>query len=564
MNKALRQLKISDIDFVTDSELNVLSATRSFYRFFNEPEEKVSLKKYLSEDEAEHVAAFLNGLKDEKEETGAFRFIVRDNPALCIFSAIKQGKSFSVHLIEFNYCRDLFEDYTKQLTEYKAVFNSIDLNYCVCDGKKIYIKNTKDSSKHLEVDEEGYRSFFEKNLSVDLNSEENRDISKAIIEDMMAGTGEKNYTFINTKGRKIIIRTTSAHGNVVAVVHSGRKTDFSEQAFIDTKDGLTGILNRKTVIGIARSKIEESKTPCSVIIIDVDKFKDFNDNFGHDFGDKVLVKAAEVIKNSVESFGFAGRIGGDEFFCVVDTVSEEDLRTITRNIKLGIQWSLSAGSTAGVVTCSIGIARFPENGTTYEELFKLADKCLYIAKNKGRNCYVIYKPEIHDKVIVNNEKKAAEILSGQLFKTEADFQLKILDSLNSKNFVLGDVLNMLLEYTNVSCITLYDKNFNVFKTAGKFIEDFRKEFFKKDYFKYYNQLGYLHLDNVNVFDTLSKETFDMYLKVNVASTLEIKLKDKEGKDCGLICFDVYKPARTFPKEKIIFALMCAQIISEKI
>ena len=92
-------------------------------------------------------------------------------------------------------------------------------------------------------------------------------------------------------------------------------------------------------------------------------------------------------------------------------------------------------------------------------------------------------------------------------------------------------------------------------------EDVRKSYFDlpiysdKNYMKYF-QNGFLHLDNTNVLDTLDKTLYEMYLCANVASTLEMY------KDDVLICYDILKPARTFKKEKIVFATMAAKMLQE--
>lgn len=112
---------------------------------------------------------------------------------------------------------------------------------------------------------------------------------------------------------------------------------------------------------------------------------------------------------------------------ILNTTEEEQIRKVTRSIRLGINWAVNTPELSSVVTCSMGVARSPLNATDYDSLFSLADKCLYIAKNKGRNCYIIYKPEMHDAVIIKNEADKPLKQAGMFYNADADAQRQILD-----------------------------------------------------------------------------------------------------------------------------------------
>ena len=137
-------------------------------------------------------------------------------------------------------------------------------------------------------------------------------------------------------------------------------------------------------------------------IIDVDDFKTINDTYGHMFGDEVLSRVSEIIRSDLNARGVAGRFGGDEFMVLFENVkSEQELRLILKTITKNIQWAFADKEVS--VTTSWGIAKYPEDGSSLEELFKIADKALYIAKAKGKNRYIIYDERKHGNIVTDRE-----------------------------------------------------------------------------------------------------------------------------------------------------------------
>ena len=131
--------------------------------------------------------------------------------------------------------------------------------------------------------------------------------------------------------------------------------------------------------------------PVSVLFIDLDHFKRFNDTFGHDAGDLVLRSIADLFRKVFRMDDVICRYGGEEFGIILPESSAENaairanaLRELTK--KLQIQYK---NHTLGAVTLSIGVAAFPEHGESSEELLKVADQCLYKSKAAGRNLVTV-------------------------------------------------------------------------------------------------------------------------------------------------------------------------------
>jgi len=155
-------------------------------------------------------------------------------------------------------------------------------------------------------------------------------------------------------------------------------------------DVLTGLPNRRHALrslGQEWTKSLRSGTHLSCLIIDADGFKLINDSFGHDAGDEVLRVLAQQISNSTRSGDDVCRLGGDEFLVICPNTSLEVALQIAERIRLDVA-ALHVRSGQGMWTgsCSIGVASRTPTMTSQNELIKVADEGLYLAKGMGRNC----------------------------------------------------------------------------------------------------------------------------------------------------------------------------------
>lgn len=176
-------------------------------------------------------------------------------------------------------------------------------------------------------------------------------------------------------------------------------------------DYLTGVLDRRCISAFINYQIA-NKHPFGIAICDFDNFKLVNDRYGHYNGDIALIKVAEVLKETTDEFGngVVGRFGGDEFLLYFDDVKDyEDIWTRIKKINDVVKMITFEGELSELyVTQTIGAARYPFDADDYEVLFKKADKALYRGKQKGRNCFIIYKDEMHRNIDTQN---ASSILS---------------------------------------------------------------------------------------------------------------------------------------------------------
>jgi energy-coupling factor transport system substrate-specific component len=158
-------------------------------------------------------------------------------------------------------------------------------------------------------------------------------------------------------------------------------------------DPMTGILNKNgSQKALTKACAEEEGI---LLMIDLDSFKLVNDLYGHDMGDKVLIRFAELIKEAEKEGDIAGRLGGDEFVGFLkNTQSEEDVERVCDALNNGIVQSAKEmmGDDMKIpLGASIGAIRVPAQGTVYEEVFPLADKALYSVKQNGKHGYAFYR-----------------------------------------------------------------------------------------------------------------------------------------------------------------------------
>jgi diguanylate cyclase (GGDEF)-like protein len=151
-------------------------------------------------------------------------------------------------------------------------------------------------------------------------------------------------------------------------------------------DTLTGLPNRKLFqerLGQELARAERLNSLVAVLFLDLDHFKDINDSYGHETGDMVLCEVAERLKSAVREFDLVSRLGGDEFTLFITGIQKDaDIETVLVRIRAAFQAPLQVGGLLLPISCSVGMSRFPLDGTHPEELIWKADQAMYEAKRQ--------------------------------------------------------------------------------------------------------------------------------------------------------------------------------------
>lgn len=365
-----------------------------------------------------------------------------------------------------------------------------------------------------------------------------------------------------SSGNKIIV------GRVVSDESVGHASTAMEIMNELQYDSLTGVYNKKTITEYAKKRISEEKEKRIVIaILDVDHFKSVNDTFGHLYGDKVLARVGGRLKEIVGEDGVIGRIGGDEFMIVFNGLDDDQvLRGMLRAIRTQIKCEFAEDFENLSITCSIGASIFPVNGRDYEDLFKKADCCLYIAKEKGRDRYVFFRDEMHRasyEAMLNqnqlnamkNPREIRELKNVASFMENAmtDSRKAILDAMRHMKDTFGiDNINI---YYGEGMKKVYSFGSDIPEAKDAmyvFSEEFQKLMGENERFM---QIGFA--------DTFSDITPDFCGRMKaerIASTIQCYIGDKRNIK-GLVTFNKCREASQWANYEIDCARIFAAVLS---
>jgi diguanylate cyclase (GGDEF)-like protein/PAS domain S-box-containing protein len=165
---------------------------------------------------------------------------------------------------------------------------------------------------------------------------------------------------------------------------------FKETQRISITDPLTGIHNRRYFLEMAQREHERwtrYQRPYSLLMIDLDHFKQVNDNYGHDMGDVALRVTVETIKQHIRSIDVFGRYGGEEFLVLMPETNRLEAQQMAARLVKNIETQVVRDENVSIhLTASIGVSQVDEGTKTLESLIRRVDQALYLAKNAGRNC----------------------------------------------------------------------------------------------------------------------------------------------------------------------------------
>lgn len=225
-------------------------------------------------------------------------------------------------------------------------------------------------------------------------------------------------------------------------------------------DPLTKTIIRKYIIRFIEALINE-KTPFAMAIMDIDNFKNINDNYGHRVGDVVLTKCADNLLKYVGDDGLVGRYGGDEFIIIYfkdityDGVHEFLLHMYDGHTVLQRNMCIE-DDVSPFLTATIGSTSYPLDATDYDALFLNADKALYRGKRKGRNCFIVYVESKHKDIQIENIIKEPvyctyEYIYNIINDGKQDKKERIFDEINAR------IENSEIVYINKDLLAYHNK-----------------------------------------------------------------------------------------------------------
>jgi diguanylate cyclase (GGDEF)-like protein len=161
-------------------------------------------------------------------------------------------------------------------------------------------------------------------------------------------------------------------------------------------DGLTELYNYRYLHQYLKMELEREKRykrQLSLVMIDIDDFKNYNDQFGHLIGDMVLQKIATVFRNATRGCDVLCRYGGEEFAIILPETSKEEAVIVCERIRKSVETTEMVdeqGTPVGNITVTLGLASFPADADNKDDLIDNADRALYQGKEAGKNCIFLF------------------------------------------------------------------------------------------------------------------------------------------------------------------------------
>lgn len=229
---------------------------------------------------------------------------------------------------------------------------------------------------------------------------------------------------------------------------------------ISTNDRLTGVFLRKYIeeilpLEFSRARAENLKM--SVIMCDIDKFKNINDIYGHRKGDEILSAIGKVLRNTLRKTDFVGRYGGEEFIILLPETAHSEAFLISEKLRRTIEEIDLLGENRPV-TMSFGVSEFPAHGLNEEELIERADQALYFSKNTGRNRTTVWNESIGQAYY--RFDRLAGILTGNISSDTRTVQA-IIDTLDifkqkvPRDDKLNHIMRTLIDITEAQDCAIY-------------------------------------------------------------------------------------------------------------
>ncbi|MBW5467702.1 EAL domain-containing protein [Brevibacillus formosus] len=321
-------------------------------------------------------------------------------------------------------CRKQMEDELKRSEEkYRIIAeNTSDIISIInLDGDFLYLSPSHKRVWEHTVPDEEIHNLFEWIV------EDDRDIFAYAIQH--AFSTRKEYMVecrINTQINDVIWTESKINpimdeeGNVTKLLLVTRDVTDRKQSeetihHLAYHDALTDLPNRRMYVQQLSKEMMQAKrfqSNLAVLFLDLDRFKDVNDSFGHDVGDMLLVEAAKRLQACLKPGDVVARLGGDEFTIMQNQLQDRsEATTLAEQIMYQLQRPFELDGHVFNVSCSIGIALYPQDGDNPEDLLKRADTALYTVKSRGKNGYDFFDPTMEakslERILMENEMRKA-------------------------------------------------------------------------------------------------------------------------------------------------------------
>ena len=345
------------------------------------------------------------------------------------------------------------------------------------------------------------------------------------------------------------------------------------------KDSLTGLLNQSAARSRAAELIEGRRPEeiQALMILDLDNFKNVNDQYGHLCGDAVLTDLAACLKRQFRGSDVIGRIGGDEFAVFLSSLSQaSDAGVKAGEILAAIAALPLEGAPDLQLSCSVGIALCPADGADYQRLYQCADLALYQAKSQGKACFAYYSQELEDGPGRSGRSRSAvssPIDSDSVCDvTEqlARYAFRMLYDAGTAEAAIGQMLEVVGRAYDVSRVYIFENSaddtlcYNTFEWCGEGVSSERENLqglsYQEDLGDYQSNFDANGIFYCRDISTLHPHLYAVLAPQGICSMLQCAILD-DGRFKGYVGFDECRANRYWTQEQIESLTLVARVLS---
>lgn len=478
-----------------------------------------------------------------------------------------ESNKYHIELKNLAYSEKVLE---KTELEKEFLKDFLTISGCICFAYNV--ENEKfslfwlDYEQKIMLYEMPLTDWEEEMLERKLIEPRDEEVFRAFCDSVRRAVGQQSYVFhgsIFTEGKNAEAYRVKyeARDHGTGVIVEGVWLNINEQTgdVLDDYvtgnqlDSLTKLLNKKAIEQYAEKEVSGGAN-IAIVMIDVDNFKSVNDNYGHPFGDKLIAGVADVIKHAIGAHGVAGRVGGDEFMIVLENKGDElALRNYLRSIRTNVRALYQAELGDKKISCSMGISRSRIDANNFSELYRIADRALYIAKQKGKNRYIIYKPELHGRFNTSSDDMDMKEIKGAFYseKEVEAFYRKQEEFVQYGSSRLQELIAQMAKTAMVDRIVVFwgeeRKAIAVYPLGSHLPEKNQRLLFESEKYQELFSGDLLEMSNVNELEYLLPGEFAIFKETDTKSFLQYYLRDKDGNVAGLISMEQCSIMKRFPQ-----------------
>lgn len=559
----LEDKQLSNASAYLRQNLMVVDASESYYRFVGK-NSSAPFDMLLHPDDRDE---FVDKIKSLNENEDAWFMVRLANPGddyrmTCIkmFLSNKYEDDVRLYAMEIHDIMDMVIHYGEVVMNIRKYRRFLTLSglyfyeYILATGNiKIYKYSGNKSKMVVDMDLDDWYNESIKREGISQRAKDGLselcyNLKKGLFSfDITISNEGKNEQSVNIKG--IPFRFNSKFNASIGIMNVMDSNQAGMQYFETSaaRDSATGLLNKRATMEYIVSRLQYAGDATKwMIIVDIDNFKQVNDNYGHMFGDMVIQRLADILSETFEEDGIIGRFGGDEFFVFVEKIENPDiLRTKIKTVSKNMFMAFSENNDKKInVTLSIGITRYPNDGRDYEDLFAKADKALYIAKEKGKNRFIIYDDDKHKNHMMNsNEVKTVSYSISSAKKTSmmSDIIYELMCS-RADALAVGNIQRWIKELFDLDSVSIYTdygkKRFSVTGEEKANQDEYISKLMDTDYYKIAGLNNTIFAGNLDNIKLVNKDAYELMVKLEMGAYVHC-MEFEEKKPKVIVMFHIY-------------------------